>query len=173
MLKDLGALTFPISPINPGAAALLPVNETKVNGNIYFAAPTVANPSTSSGLYQIAGEGMAVTLVTDFGSGASIAGLTSSNGMLYFMVSSGTFNFLLYASNGTAAGTFQVQDLGTNSLLRALLAVNGTLYYIVTPNLFSTQTSTQLYALSGTNGGMAVMTAQTISSAMVTAGASS
>ncbi len=179
LVKDLGALSFPSPSINPGAATLLSVNETKVNGNIYFAAPTSANPTTPSGLYMISSQGLTVSLVADYGSGTTIDNLINSNGMLYFTVqtaNAGPFSLpdlQLYASNGTPGGTLQVQDLGTSSSLQFLLAANGTVFYLTLPAVPGLQISAQLYALTGTNGGLAVMTAQTTSKAKVTVAISS
>jgi ELWxxDGT repeat protein len=106
-----------------------PANLAYVNGTLYFS----ANDGTSGReLWKSNGTSAGTSRVKDIvpGAGSSLDPFGSAavglNGTLYFTVTSNSFQYALWKSDGTDAGTVKVLDIGGRA---TLAAVNGALYF--------------------------------------------
>lgn len=109
--------TQPIKDINPTDVSISsgPLYLTDVNGTIFF---TVDDGVHGRELWKSDGTTQGTQLVKDItpeSAGSSIAGLTSFEGKLFFKVlenKDGFTRYYLWASDGTAEGTYEVDDGG-------------------------------------------------------------
>lgn len=127
--------TFMVADLNAGSGSSSPNNVTVFGNKIVFTATT---STTGRELWISDGTPAGTVLVVDLKPGSS-SGLSSTAGTLavldpfiFFRGTTDASGSELWASNGTAAGTFQVTDIKpgvTGSSIADLLPLNGTLFF--------------------------------------------
>jgi ELWxxDGT repeat protein len=132
--------TFLVKDINPSTknppyAGYYPYDLTNVNGTLFFRAP---DGTHGRELWESNGTAAGTFLVKDVHPGQGtinpsyLAYLTNMNGTLFFQADDGTHGRELWASNGSAAGTFLVKDINpgaTDSDPSYFRNANGTLFF--------------------------------------------
>jgi ELWxxDGT repeat protein len=122
--------------INPGSAPSNPKFFTNVNGLTFFqandgihGAELWATDGTAAGTFLVKDINPGTLGSSPGGYAMTVNGATNVNGTLFFSAQDGTHGRQLWASNGTATGTFLVDAIGTDSDPRYLTNVNGTLFF--------------------------------------------
>jgi ELWxxDGT repeat protein len=128
--------TFLVKDINPGIGGSYPTYLTNVNGTVFFSANDELWESngTAAGTSLVKPGVLVRTNRAHQSAGGKYSSLTNVNGTLFFSGDDGTHGAQLWASNGSAAGTFMVQDINqTGNLFSqpySLTNANGALFFV-------------------------------------------
>jgi ELWxxDGT repeat protein len=146
--------TVLVGDLTPGKTPYYPVYLTNANGTLFFSANDGPHGQE---LWESNGAAAGTFMVdkihpgTGVGSGSSPAYLTNVNGSLFFAADDGTHGRELWASNGSASGTFLVSDINPfgSSYPQGLTNVNDTLFFSANDGTHGTE----LWESNGTAAG--------------------